>query len=214
MMAKVKICGLRRREDIEYANTLLPDYIGFVFANSRRRVTPDEAKILSALLDKRVGAVGVFVDEEPETVSDVAAKCGLKAVQLHGFEDAEYIKSLRRKLPRECEIWKAASVRKPEDIAAASLKYVDRLVLDAYSPDARGGTGKCFDWSVLKNTRIGLPFFVAGGINTENIGAALSAAKGNDSAFGIDVSSGVETAGQKDFQKMKKIIAAVRGFNN
>lgn len=213
MMARIKICGLRRLEDIEFANILLPDYIGFVFANSRRRVTLDEAALLSASLDKRIGAVGVFVDERPENVAAAAAKCGLKAVQLHGFEDAEYIESLRRLLTRDCEIWKAASVKKSDDIAAASLRYVDRLVLDAYSPDARGGTGKRFDWSLLKNAKVDLPFFVAGGINTENIGAALSAAKENDMAYGIDVSGGVETDGQKDFRKMKKIIAAVREFS-
>lgn len=211
-MAEIKICGLVRREDIDYANTLMPDFVGFVFAKSRRMVTLDQAKRLIEPLDKRIGAVGVFVGSKISVVAGAAVECGLKAVQLHGFEDAEYINELRAVLPKECEIWKAASVKSQEDIKNALQKNVDRLVLDAFSPDARGGTGKRFNWSLIEKAEIDRPFFVAGGINAGNIRAALDAAAKSGVSFGIDVSSGAETDGCKDFTKMAEIINAVRKY--
>ncbi|HEX2939220.1 MAG TPA: phosphoribosylanthranilate isomerase [Ruminiclostridium sp.] len=212
MMAEIKICGLRRREDIEAANRLRPDYIGFVFAKSRRRVTVAEASLLRENLDPEIGAVGVFVDEKPLVAAHAAIKCRLYAVQLHGSENAQYIKTLRRLLPKHCEIWKAAAVRGYGDIKAAENAGADRLLLDAYSPDLKGGTGKQFNWALLGSSEIAHPFFIAGGISCANIDSALKAGKESGQEFGIDISGGVETDGFKDFGKMAEVIGAVRRF--
>lgn len=212
MTVQIKICGLRRREDIEYANKLRPDFVGFVFAKSRRMVTVDEAVCLRQALHDGIGAVGVFVGEDILKVASAAKICRLDAVQLHGFEDDEYVKLLRRFLPPKCEIWKAVSVRSENDIKNAAIKFANRLLLDAYSPNIRGGTGKRFDWSLIKNAGIDRPFFIAGGINASNVTAAIEAAEKAETThiFGIDVSGSVETDGHKDFDKMKAVIEKVR----
>lgn len=208
-MVEVKICGLRRREDIEYANALLPDYIGFVFAQSRRRVLPKEAADLRERLDARVKAVGVFVDAPPRVVAETAALCRLDAVQLHGAEDAAYVAELRRLIPPSLTVIKAARVRGSGDIRSAIAAKPDRLLLDAYSPEANGGTGQSFDWGLM-GSDIDRPFFVAGGITPENVAEVIAAAGRANRPFAVDVSGGVETDGYKDFRKMKRLIAAAR----
>jgi phosphoribosylanthranilate isomerase len=209
-MPQIKICGLRREADIAAANTLLPDYIGFVFAKSRRQVSPDEAYGLRDKLAESVGAVGVFVNASPDEVAKTARLCRLSAVQLHGDEDGGYVKTLRPLLPKGCEIWKAARVKSTDDIIAAEGTGADRLLLDAFSADARGGTGKSFDWSLIGSAAIDRPFFVAGGLTAGNAQRAITAAQSAGQPFGIDVSGGVETDGYKDFDKMKEIIETVR----
>lgn len=209
-MTEIKICGLRREEDIEAANALLPDYIGFVFAKSRRQVTAEQACRLRANLDGRVRAVGVFVNESTEKVAETAKICSLFAVQLHGDENADYIGKLRPLLPQNCEIWKAARVQTAGHIVRAAETGADRLILDAFSKDAYGGTGMKFDWSLLKSTKIDRPFFVAGGMTPENAAEAVQAAKQAGLPFGIDVSGGVETDGFKDYTKMAALISNIR----
>lgn len=209
-MVKIKICGLRRAADIEAANALLPDYVGFVFAQSRRKVIPKEAAVLRQTLDGSIGAVGVFVNAEITDVAKTAALCKLCAVQLHGDEDGGFIQALRPMLPEGCEIWKAARISIADDLRAALTLDADRLLFDAFSPDARGGTGQRFDWSLLKSADIRQPFFVAGGITPDNAAEAVAAASGTNGFCGLDVSGGVETDGYKDYDKMKRLIDAVR----
>jgi phosphoribosylanthranilate isomerase len=205
----IKICGLTRAQDIEAANALVPDYIGFVFAKSRRRVTLPLARELKAKLSEKIGAVGVFVDDDVQTVAQAAVQCGLAAVQLHGGEDASFIALLRPLLPQHCGIWKAARVCTPKDIEIAQATGADRLILDAFSPDMNGGAGKVFDWHVISSVKIKKPFFLAGGISADNVRSAAALAKPD----GIDLSSSVETNGVKDYEKMKNLIETVRKIN-
>lgn len=203
-MAQIKICGLRRIGDIKAANAFLPDYIGFVFAKSKRQVTPEQAAALREHLSPQVKAVGVFVNLETESLADIALKCRLAAVQLHGDEDTEYIKALRRLLPEDVEIWKAVRVQSAGDITKANEFEVDKLVFDACSKGAYGGTGRVFDWSLLQ-AEIQKPYFVAGGISMENVKEVIARLN----PYGVDLSSGVETDGYKDPVKMTEIIRII-----
>ncbi|MCM1299061.1 MAG: phosphoribosylanthranilate isomerase [Firmicutes bacterium] len=193
---KIKICGLKRAVDIEYANRLKPDYIGFVFwQKSRRWVSKEEAAVLKSLLDKSVKAVGVFVNEKQSVIADIAAAGITDLVQLHGDEDEEFIKSLRTLLPKGTKIIKAFLINSAEDIEAARKCSADYVLLDNGK-----GTGKTFCWDLLKDN---MPknAFLAGGINTENIYEAAKLMP-----YCLDVSSGAETDGLKDYEKMKSLI--------
>lgn len=204
-MAGIKICGIRRQCDIEYVNSYLPEYIGFVFAESRRRVSPEEAGRMSSDLEGGIRKAGVFVDEEAGRVSEIALSCGLDAVQLHGGETAEYLRGLRDELGKGVEIWKTVRVRGPLSAKALQEIPADRIVLDTYSPSVRGGTGKAFDWSRAEGIR-GVSLILAGGLDSKNAARAVSLVK----PFMVDVSSGVETDGFKDRLKIRDFIYAVR----
>lgn len=195
---KIKICGLFRNQDIEYANAAMPDYIGFVFAENRRRtVTPEKALILKNMLDRNIKAVGVFLNQDKNFISDIVKNNIIDIIQLHGDEDNGYISDLR-KLTGDIPIIKAVSVKSTEDIARAEEYISDFILLD----NGKGGTGKRFDWSLIeKNNRI----FLAGGINTDNISEAIKL-----NPYCIDVSSGAETDGFKDRNKMIQLVRTVR----
>ncbi len=197
--AKIKICGLTRLEDIEVANALLPDYIGFVFwERSKRNVTKEQAKELKSRLDSRIKAVGVFVDAEIDFIADLVS-CGIIDVaQLHGSEDEDYILQLRVRLGR-AEIIKAFNINKIESFDEAEKSSADHIMIDSGK-----GSGIAFDWSKLE--RLERPFFLAGGLSTENISEVLESIK----PFAVDVSSGVETDGLKDASKMKRFVESVR----
>lgn len=197
---KLKFCGIRRDRDIEYVNITRPDYIGFVFAPSRRYISPDEAAELSLKIRPEIKKAGVFVNETPENILNTAAKAKLDIIQLHGDEDGEFIKSLRYRT--DCEIWKAVRVRDSGDIQRADMMNADKLLLDSFSQSQYGGTGKTADWEIIKQTPVKTPFFIAGGLNEHNILSAVSEL----SPFGLDISGGIETEGTKDLNKMKKII--------
>lgn len=197
---KIKICGLFRNEDIDYVNEALPDYIGFVFAKSKRQITPKKAGQLKHKLDKRISAVGVFVDADIDFIADLVHNRIIDAVQLHGSENETYVDSLREKLPERTPIIKAFSVSCMEDIINAKDFPCDYMLLD----NGKGGTGQSFPWKLLKNN---MPenVFLAGGINTENI---IDAAK--LAPYCIDVSSGAEINGVKDKNKILQLVQAVR----
>lgn len=196
---KLKLCGIRRAADAEYLNEFPPDYAGFVFAESRRKVTLEEARKLSEILSPNIVRVGVFVNEPLEKMSEYADIIG--AYQLHGDEDEAYINALRKIVPKEKEIWKAVRVKAAEDILRADKTSADKLLLDAFSREAYGGTGKTADRGLIENTEITKPFFIAGGITAENLYEAASSLK----PFGIDLSGGIETNGVKDREKIKEI---------
>ena len=195
-MIKVKMCGLRRETDIEYANILLPDFIGYVFAEkSRRFITPENAHKLTQILDKRIIPVGVFVDSPVENVINTVKSGTVKIAQLHGNESEEYISQLHEK---NITVIKAFIVKSEIDIETANYSSADYVLLDAGM-----GDGKTFNHGLLKNmTR---PYFLAGGLSSENIADAVRL-----NLYAVDVSSGIETDGFKDFNKMKEFIDIIR----
>lgn len=197
-MTKVKICGLSRECDIEYANKLKPDYIGYVFwQKSRRYVTREQAEALTQRLDEAITPVGVFVDEELKRVLQLADAGIIKIIQLHGHEDEAYLKEL--KSMTDAPIIKAFRIRSAADIEKANTFPSDYILLDnGY------GTGQTFDWSFVSG--IDRPFFLAGGVNADNVRDAIDKL----SPYAVDISSGVETDGHKDFDKMQHFINKVR----
>jgi len=195
---KIKICGLRRIEDIEAVNNALPDYIGFVFAKSKRQINAETAAELKKRLDKRIQAVGVFVNQSIDFITKLYKNGIIEIAQLHGDESDEYIAGLRH---CGCKIIKSAGVSNALPVLP---KTADYLLFDKAS-DQRGGTGKTFNWDVLENYH-GVPYFLAGGLTPENVSGALSQL----SPFCVDVSSGVETNGFKDADKINKFVQAVR----
>ena len=199
-MTKIKLCGLKRPQDIQAANELLPAYIGFVFApKSRRYVHPDRAEELRRMLNPGILPVGVFVNETPETVAALLDRGIIDIAQLHGKEDAAYIRRLRQLTKKP--LIQAFRIETPADVAAAQASTADYVLLDS----GTGGTGTTFDWSLLQN--IQRPYFLAGGLTPENVGGAVATLH----PYAVDVSSGIETDGAKDKEKMTQFVRAVRG---
>lgn len=199
---KIKICGLTRVQDIEYVNEALPDYIGFVFAESRRKISPDAALQLKNLLNPKIKAVGVFVNESINTISSICNAGIIDIVQLHGDEDKKYIASLHKYIDNP--VIKALKVKGSDSLEKAEHFNCDFLLLDSFSDKEYGGTGKPFDWELVKS--INKPFFLAGGICSENAKAALLSLK----PYCLDASSGVETNGFKDKNKILDLVKIVR----
>ena len=195
-MTEIKICGLTREADIDYVNEARPDYIGFIlnFPKSRRNLSPEQAAALKSRLSPEIRAVGVFVDRPAEEVIRAAETVGLDVIQLHGHEDDAYIAALRERT--NLPVWKAFRVRSAADLAAAERNSADEILLDnGY------GTGEAFDWSLAGG--FNRPFLLAGGLTSENIPQAIRTLHPKL----VDISSGVETDGAKD---RNKILAAVR----
>ncbi len=191
-MTKIKMCGLSRPEDIEKANDLNIEYIGFVFAKkSKRYVTPETAKELKSRLKEGIKAVGVFVDEEPENVAELLKEGIIDIAQLHGNEDEEYIKTLRSLT--DAPIIKAFTVKAPEDVKKAEASSADMILLDSGK-----GSGMTFNWQHIKDIK--RPYFLAGGLSPENAAEAVRTLH----PYALDVSSGIETDGKKDPEKMKR----------
>ena len=198
MAPKIKICGLTRPEDIEAVNQLLPDYIGFVFwKKSRRNVEPQKAKELKGMLDSRIKAVGVFLDAEIELVINLLKEGVIDIAQLHGSEDEEYINKVKLETGRE--VIKAFNVNKLLSLMIAEESPADYIMLDSGT-----GSGKAFDHRILSEVR--RPFFLAGGLSPDNVKEIISKVH----PYAVDVSSGVETDGLKDPEKMKTFVEATR----
>jgi phosphoribosylanthranilate isomerase len=199
-MTKIKLCGLRRECDIEAANLLQPEYIGFVFApKSRRYVAPERAAALRKRLSNGIVPVGVFVNERPEAVAGLLERNIIAVAQLHGEEDEVYIQTLRNLTG--APIIKAFSVSSESDVPSASESTADFILLDSGS----GGTGTAFDRTFLRGIK--RPYFLAGGLSPENIREAVEAYH----PYAVDVSSGIETDGQKDKIKMTAFVNRARG---
>lgn len=197
-MAKIKLCGIKRECDIQYVNELCPEYIGFVFAKeSRRYVTPEQAKILRGQLKIDIIPVGVFVDEEPNQITSLVEQDIIQAVQLHGKEDEAYIGELRKDI--KCPIIKAFRIQSKEDIDKANHSSADYVLLDS-----GGGSGETFEWSLIGEIK--RPYFLAGGLTPENVSDAI----GKLAPFAVDASSSLETDGFKDREKMTTFVKAVR----
>lgn len=196
---KIKLCGLTRPSDVETVNLLHPDYVGFVFAKkSRRYVSPERVKTLKELLHPEILAVGVFVDEAPEAVAEWLLSGIIDMAQLHGGEDETYLKKLRGLTDKP--IIKAFSVRGEQDIRSACESTADFVLLDA----GEGGTGLPFDRELL--TGMDRPYFLAGGLDPSTVGEAVKRWQ----PYAVDVSSGIETDGVKDAEKMQLFVNNVR----
>ena len=207
---KVKMCGISKVETIPAIVDAKPDYMGLVFAPSKRQVTVDQAKILVEELHrgyaKKYGSdtehdkngtiktVGVFVNETVENLVTIANEANLDAVQLHGDEDEAFIQSLKERT--NVEVWKAVQIRSAADVEKWIDSSADMLLFDAYHKDERGGTGEVFDWSSLDAFE--RPFMLAGGIDSTNVARAIRTVR----PYGIDISSGIETNGVKDDEKI------------
>ena len=209
---KVKMCGISKVETIPAVVDAKPDYMGLVFAPSKRQVTVDQAKTLVEELHKQyanrynrdaeqysnqtlihqefIKTVGIFVNETLDNLVTIATEVNLDAVQLHGDEDEAFIQSLKERT--NVEVWKAVQIRSAADAEAWIDSSADMLLFDAYHKDERGGTGEVFDWSCLDEFE--RPFMLAGGIDSTNVARAIRTVR----PYGIDISSGIETDGVKD----------------
>ena len=221
---KIKMCGISKVETILAIVDAKPDYMGLVFAPSKRQVTVDQAKSLVKELHKQYGnrysrdevqcsnqtlihqefikTVGIFVNETLDNLVTIATEVNLDAVQLHGDEDEAFIQSLKERT--NVEVWKAVQIRSAADAEAWINSSADMLLFDAYHKDERGGTGEVFDWSSLDEFE--RPFILAGGIDSTNVARAIRTVR----PYGIDISSGIETEGVKDDEKIKSFTNIVR----
>ena len=221
---KVKMCGISKVETIPAVVDAKPDYMGLVFAPSKRQVTVDQAKTLVEELHKQyanrynrdaeqysnqtlihqefIKTVGIFVNETLDNLVTIATEVNLDAVQLHGDEDEAFIQSLKERT--NVEIWKAVQIRSAADAEAWIDSSADMLLFDAYHKDERGGTGEVFDWSCLDEFE--RPFMLAGGIDSTNVARAIRTVR----SYGIDISSGIETDGVKDNEKITAFTKLVR----
>ena len=244
---KIKICGLKRKKDIEIVNKYRPDYIGFVFAGSKRKVTKEQATELRKMLNSDILAVGVFVNEGIDKIVDLVEDKVIDLIQLHGDEDKEYIIKLRDALSTkqiDAKIIKAIRVKSGDNVKEILMrnnlliddlldenvqkneKYnlsdkkrcfknnyklitqIDYILFDTYSSKEYGGTGQAFDWNILKDIK--QPFFLAGGLNSENVNDAIKTCN----PYVVDVSSAVETEGYKDEEKIKEFITKIKVKEN
>ena len=233
---KVKMCGISKVETIPAIVDAKPDYMGLVFAPSKRQVTVEQAKTLVEELHKQyaktysaveapmnaetaqdskefvqenpnfvnIKTVGVFVNETVDNLVAIANEVNLDAVQLHGDEDEAFIQALKEKT--DVEVWKAVQICSPADAEAWIDSSADMLLFDAYHKDERGGTGEVFDWSCLDEFE--RPFMLAGGIDSTNVARAIRTVR----PYGIDISSGIETDGVKDDEKIKAFTNIVRAI--
>lgn len=200
-MTKIKICGLTSMDDIMAVNAWKPDYAGFVFAPSKRRISPETAAAFKKVLVPEIQAVGVFVNEGAGMVAELANQGVIDLIQLHGDETPADVRSL--KTMTNAPIIKAIRVRTMEDIRSALAFPSDYLLFDTYTRDAYGGSGLTFDWSMIPS--MNRPYFLAGGLTPDNIKDAV-----RTTACCLDISSGVETGGRKDRMKIKQVIETVR----
>ncbi|MDE6386037.1 MAG: phosphoribosylanthranilate isomerase [Eubacterium sp.] len=192
-MSKIKICGLKRLQDIDYVNALKPDFIGFILTSGfGRSITKETAKALKARLDKGIKAVGVFVNDDAEVINSFVADGIIDMVQLHGNESADFCKAINAPVIK---------VFKPEafDKISEYEPFADYFLFDSGT-----GTGKTFDWCSIPKTE--KPFFLAGGLFAGNLEKAINRVK----PFAVDLSSSVETDGFKDFEKIKKVMEIVK----
>lgn len=196
-MTCVKFCGLSKSEDITAVNRLNPDYAGFVFwEKSRRYVAPETAKALSEKLDPEIVPVGVFLDSDINGIIDIAETACIRAVQLHGSESEGFVKETKD--ATGMPVIRAFRISSRDDLEKAVSTEADLLMLDGGI-----GEGRAFDWTLLEGVE--RPYILAGGLNPDNVKEAIERLN----PFGVDVSSGIETDGIKDQDKMKRFMEAV-----
>ncbi len=213
---KIKICGLRRKEDVDYVNLWRPDMVGFVFAGVKRRIDYETAKMLKKNLNPEMKAVGVFVNADMEYIDRLVADDIIDVVQLHGDEDEAYIQNLRRSFrqmgKQDTPVIKAVRVKSTEQVLEAEKLPVDYLLLDAFTEEEYGGSGKVFNHALIPDLE--KPYLLAGGIDCNNVTKIVNSLKEKNVTlpFCIDVSSSVEVDGYKDEDKIINIISLVQAL--
>jgi phosphoribosylanthranilate isomerase len=210
---KVKICGLQEEAHVVEAAAVGADYVGLVFAESRRRVTPERAERLRMALDGlqyRPAVVGVFVNESPALVNAIVQRCRLDFVQLSGDESVGYCALMTRPILKTIRVFDGTTTRdienQVEELTATAARVPVTLLLDTGSVVVRGGSGRTFDWSIARDVAVRHPVLVAGGLDSATVGHLVAVAR----PYGVDVSSGVETGGTKDTAKIRAFMEAVR----
>ena len=201
---RIKVCGITEQADLVHAVSAGADALGFISAgNSPRRVDPEKVKELVKSIPPFVDAVGVFVNEDPDLVTDIIKYCGLTMVQLHGKEPHDYCRLMPVRVLKSFAVGAGSETVEMEvykDVAAGYL-------LDTYHKDLAGGTGQTFDWQLVKELRIPVPIFLAGGLGPDNIGEAIRTVR----PFAVDVNSGVEIEpGRKDHEKISELVRQVQ----
>ena len=218
---KIKICGLKRIEDVNYVNQYQPDWAGFVFAGEKRKIDFDTAQQLKQHLDSSIKAVGVFVNADIPYIEKLVKNHVIDIIQLHGDEDTDYVNQLRVLLndddksgTEQVPVIKAVRVKDAKQVLEAQQLPVDYLLLDAFKEDEYGGSGKVFDHNLIPN--LTKPYLLAGGIHSDNVTNIIDSlkARGIKLPFCVDVSSSVETDGYKDEKKIRDIVHVVRAYND
>lgn len=217
-MTRIKICGLKTLADVAAVNKYLPEYVGFVFAPTKRFVTDEQALAMKQSLNKDIRAAGVFVNEPIAHVISLCSRGIIDVAQLHGDESEEYIRELKKET--DTIVIKAVKVQSGEQVAERMSQEADYMLFDTYKKGTLGGTGERFSLDILaEGLRQGIargkavkPYFLAGGLSTANIKEILEQrTDGMPVCYGVDVSTGVETDGVKDEAKIKDFINLVRG---
>ena len=198
-MVKIKICGLRHLEDIGIVNKYKPDYIGFVFADSKRKVTHKLAAQMKSILDPDIISVGVFVDADVDEIIELFDDGVIEIAQLHGNESEEYIRNLKEKTDSKIKIINAIEMSGELDLLEYDNSIADYLLLDSGK-----GSGKTFDWRLIRHD-LDKDFFLAGGIDTSNVSEAIE----SFNPYAIDLSSSLETDGFKDENKIREIMEVI-----
>ncbi len=202
-MTKIKICGITNLNDAKIAIDYGADAIGFVFAESVRKVNREKVKAIVQKLPPFVTFVGLFVNETAKNIENICTYCGLNAVQLHGNEPPDFLDRLKY-----YKVIKAFRIKNERDIAPINKYKSDAVLLDGYAENKMGGSGASFDWKIVKKLKTSRPVIIAGGLTYLNVSRAIKIAK----PYGVDVSSGVEIKpGKKDRELIKKFIDAVKG---
>ena len=199
-MVKIKICGLKRLEDIKIVNKYKPDYIGFVFADSKRKVSHELASEMKDNLDSNIISVGVFVDADSGEIIELFSKGIIEIAQLHGHESEDYIRNLKESTNDELKIINAIEMSDEKDLFGYDNSIADYLLFDSGK-----GSGKTFDWNLIRKD-LNKEFFLAGGIDISNISKAIE----EINPYAIDLSSSLETNGFKDENKIREIMEAIK----
>ena len=203
---RIKFCGIRRLEDVAAVNLCQPDYMGMILSGGfRRSISQEQAQRFVQEKSDAIAAVGVFVNESSETICRMAEQLHLQVIQLHGNESAEQIQTLQQKtgLP----VWKALRIGTLEELEAAGTNPADCLILEGKMGAGIGGTGVCADWELLARHSWNRSFFLAGGLQPENVLEAIATV----SPTGVDFSSGIEEDGVKSLRRMKQLMTLIRG---
>ncbi|GJQ60020.1 MAG: phosphoribosylanthranilate isomerase [Candidatus Scalindua sp. AMX11] len=202
-MTRIKICGITNVEDATIAIDYGTDAIGFVFAESKRKVSKEKVRDIVHKLPPFVTLVGLFVNETAKNIEDICKYCGLNTIQLHGNEPPDFLRDLK-----QFKIIKAFRIKNEEDIGQVQNYQADALLLDGYAENQRGGTGTTFDWKIVGKAKTSIPIIIAGGLTHINVSEAIHISK----PYGVDVSSGVEMRpGKKDKHLIRKFIDTVKG---
>ena len=198
-MVKIKICGLKRLEDIEIVNKYMPDYMGFVFADTKRKVSHELARQLKDKLDPEIISVGVFVDAPKEEITELFENGTIEMAQLHGLESEDYIKDLKAMTDNKLIVIKAIEMSQDTDLLKYDSSNADYLLLDSGK-----GSGKTFDWRLIRKD-LKKDFFLAGGLNKDNISQAIEEFE----PYAVDLSSSLEVNGFKNEDKIKEIMEII-----